>query len=130
MGVFYNIIEKYEKLIKKETNRNVRILTEEKHIGLYKRISDAYELYSRRPMRFKPSDIEYIQTDNITTKIFFSDGTKETVKIKPGELYDMDKAVMFCILKRLAGSGNQMRKIFNVPIVYINREENLDGYNI
>lgn len=40
-----------------------------------------------------------------STTVVFSDGTKTTVKRKSGDFHDPEKAILFCIAKRIYGTG-------------------------
>lgn len=46
------------------------------------------------------------------TIVFWSDNTKTVVKAQSGELYDKEKGLMACIIKRITGNTGKYNELF------------------
>lgn len=47
------------------------------------------------------------------TVVFWDDGTKTVVKCQLGDVYDKEKGIMACMLKRFMGNDNTFNKVLN-----------------
>ena len=47
------------------------------------------------------------------TVVFWDDGTKTVVKCQLGDVYDKEKGLMACMLKRFMGNDNTFNKVLN-----------------
>lgn len=71
------------------------------------------------PIRFYPTDkidvgitIKDVRFSPPATIVFWSDNTKTVVKAQSGELYDKEKGLMACIIKRITGNTGRYNELF------------------
>ena len=58
-------------------------------------------------------EVKDILVNGQATIVFWTDGTKTVVKCRPDDLYDSEKAVAMCFMKKALGSRS-MHKLFNL----------------
>lgn len=58
-------------------------------------------------------EVKDIKVDGPATIVFWADGTKTVVKCGPMDLYDVEKAVAMCFMKKALG-GRSMHKLFDL----------------
>lgn len=68
-------------------------------------INDVYG--AKTATRFTPKKVIF---NDPATIVIWNDGTKTIVKRREGEIDDKEKAVMYCILKKMCGSKSNMDK--------------------
>lgn len=62
---------------------------------------------------YKSFEVEDILINGPATIVFWRDGTKTVVKCGPMDLYDVEKAVAMCFMKKALG-GRSMNKLFDL----------------
>lgn len=77
------------------------------------------KIFGNTPIRFYPTDkidigitIKDVRFSPPATIVFWSDNTKTVVKAQNGELFDAEKGLMACIIKRITGNTGRYNELF------------------
>ena len=77
------------------------------------------KLLGNTPINFYPKDspmfgisIKDVRFSPPATIVFWSDNTKTVVKAQSGELFDAEKGLMACIIKRITGNTGRYNELF------------------
>ena len=82
-----------------------------------------YTLYIKEDLKIK--DVIF---NPPATIVFWNDGTKTVAKAHPDDRYSMSWGLMFCMAKKLLGSGHQVKKMLDKYAPDWDDEISLDKY--
>lgn len=111
-------------------NVNLRIIGTE----FYKQIHTNNKFGCPSPMLHKVrsallsqlfSDVKKVIFNNPTTIVFWSDGTKTVVKCQEGDVFDQEKGLALCFMKKIYGNAGYFN---NVLKKYVTEEKDDDAF--